>query len=238
MRPVAACLLVLCFAACGAERSRSPGTRAPGGDAGGLASDSGLNPGQDGGGVDGSPADAGVQDSGALDASAPEAGPWDAGPTDAAVADSGAGPGLDAGGGPISVAATFTYSDGTEVDLEGCYFCDATLDDGSGQTLLRFQMGTGYLLWTLTLPAGVALGPTTLLPGFDGPHVSVSESTPELPSALHGSYLAPGQSGTLTLTELDLRPGGAVAGTVDARITKLGNASVNVRLQAQFRAQL
>lgn len=241
MRIALAIVLILCASACGPDPVRPPGTRATT-DGGSQAVDAQV---MDATTADTGSQDAGPADAGRLDSGLPDAGTSDSGRADAGSADTGVdagtpdtGAALDAGGGPISVSATFTYSGGSTLELEGCYFCDATLDTGAGQTLLRFQMGGGYTLWTLTLPPGVAPGTITLVPGYDGAHVSVSESTASLPTSVRGSYLPPGQSGTLTLDEVDRRTGGVIAGRVDAVIQKLGDASSIVRVQASFRAEL
>lgn len=187
--------------------------------------------------ADAAPSDVGAIDGGGLDAGRLDAGPSDAGTLDAGEFDAGTAPTPDAGAEPITVSATFTFSTGDQLEHQGCYFCDATLD-GVGGALLRFQMGGGYTIWTLTLPAGTVAGSHTLVPGYEGPNLSLSTSASELSAEARGSYLPPSQSGSLRLGEVDLRAGGVVAGTVDVTLAKPTDASTRVRLQASFRAEL
>ncbi len=225
---ICVCLVIM---GCGSERRPAPGTRA---DVGPVA-DTGNQSPDDAGIADATIIDVGAQDAATIDGGLSDAQASDSGFLDASAADATA---IDAGGGPISVQTNLTFSDGTVRNLSGCYFCDFTLDNGAGQSLVRFQMGAGYTIWSLTLPAGIGVGSVTLPEDFSGAHISLSESDSSVPSAIRGSYMPPGQTGTLTLSVADIREGGRIVGEVDAVLQKLGSPGVSVRLRATFSAEL
>ncbi|MBL4689056.1 MAG: hypothetical protein JKY37_30975 [Nannocystaceae bacterium] len=129
-----------------------------------------------------------------------------------------------------------TYTDPSStisVTLEDCTFCDATLN---GTTLLvRYQQAEGWTVWSLDIPVASQLGEQPITDDYSGAYVVINEQSPELPDDFTGFYPATSGSGTLTLTQADIEPGGVVAGTLVANL-ELGN--VSAELHAEFYAEI
>ena len=129
-----------------------------------------------------------------------------------------------------------TYSDGVTqevLDLDDCVFCDATLNEVT--VLVRFQQAEGWTVWTLDIPVGSTVGSQPITDDYSGAYAAINEQGPGLPPEFTGFYAPTTGSGTLTLTEADITPGGVVAGTVDVQLM-LGGVSAD--LQAEFYAEI
>ncbi len=129
-----------------------------------------------------------------------------------------------------------TYADGVMqevLELDDCVFCDATLNDVT--VLVRFQQAEGWTVWTLDIPVGSTVGSQPITDDYSGAYAAINEQGPGLPPEFTGFYAPTTGSGTLTLTEADIAPGGVVAGTVDVQLM-LGGVSAD--LQAEFYAEI
>ncbi len=129
-----------------------------------------------------------------------------------------------------------TYASGATqqvLAVDDCVFCDATLNDVT--LLVRFQQAEGWTVWTIDIPVGSGVGAQPITDDYSGAYVAINETGPELPPELTGFYDPTSGSGTLTLTEADLSPGGVVAGTISAQLSQ-GSATAD--LQAEFYAEI
>ncbi|MCC7381109.1 MAG: hypothetical protein IT384_04730 [Deltaproteobacteria bacterium] len=247
-------LAMLGLAACGGDgRARIP--NAGGGGARDSAAGSGdANGPSDGGaaadldvGLDHRDANTGLPDAGATDTgpSPDVSSTSDTGPMPDASSTADTGPMPDASStadtgptAPSPIALTLTYSDGTTRSFEACYLCDSTPDDGGGHAMLRFQVGSGHTVFAIFIPRTATAGSQTLVPGYSGAYLTLAETDSGVAASHRGTYLATGQSGLLDLSRAELRPGGTVAGIVDARMTHPLNAGVYVDIAATFEVRL
>ncbi len=138
--------------------------------------------------------------------------------------------------GPQWADTTITYSGpaGVEViDVADCTFCDATLN---GTTLLvRYQQAEGWTVWSVDIPVGAGTGSMPITNDYSGAYVVINEQGQDLPPGYAGFYAATTGSGTLTLTQADISPGGVVAGTISASLS-LGD--VGAQLETEFYAEI
>ncbi|MEM6995813.1 MAG: hypothetical protein AAF721_35210 [Myxococcota bacterium] len=129
-----------------------------------------------------------------------------------------------------------SYSDGVTTEmlsLSDCTFCDATLN---AQTLLvRYQQAEGWTVWSIDIPIGSGVGAQPITDDYSGAYVAINEQSPDLPPDFTGFYAPTSATGTLTLTQADITPGGAVAGTLSTTLTLDGVTAV---LDAEFYAEI
>ncbi|WP_428268310.1 hypothetical protein [Haliangium sp.] len=135
---------------------------------------------------------------------------------------------------------TLSYSDGAssaQRNYSNCYFCDATYLPSSSHSLIRFQQGGGYTVWSLYVHNGATVGSETLQPGSPatGSYFFLSESDSSLPARFQGSYTQ--VSGTVNFTQANLADGGAVAGTATVVLQHQTRAESRVTLTANFYAR-
>lgn len=138
--------------------------------------------------------------------------------------------------GPQWADTTLTYTGpaGVQViDVQDCTFCDATIN---GTTLLiRYQQAEGWTVWTLDIPVGAGAGSMPITDDYSGAYVAINEQGQDLPPGYAGFYAPTTGSGTLTLTDADISPGGVVAGTLSASLS-LGE--VDAQLETEFYAEI
>lgn len=128
---------------------------------------------------------------------------------------------------------TIDYSTGLERTLDNCYYCDAT-EGGSSYTLLRFQQGTGYTIWSLTLNGSFSPGTYPVAGDTTPVSVYLAESDPSVPSVVHGGYFS--TSGTLTLTAASFGSGGTIDGSLSATLSGGSDGMETATLDATFHA--
>ena len=164
----------------------------------------------------------------------------DGGAVDADSGDGGADGGgsgdVDGGAEPFWADTHIDYAGAgvdESVDLDGCYFCDAS--DSGDYTLLRYQQGDGYTIWALYIPDGTTVGTHALSLDYSGYYATLSANDTSLPDAAQGFYLGNSNVGSVTLTRLEVYSGGSIDGTIDVVWTK---GEVTAHMVSTFHAEL
>lgn len=116
---------------------------------------------------------------------------------------------------------------------DNCTFCDATLNMST--LLVRFQQGDGWTVWSVDIPVGSTTGSQPITSDYSGAYVAINEASPDLPPNYAGYYDPTSASGTLTLTQADIAPGGVVAGTLEVELSQGG---IGATLSAEFYAEI
>ena len=129
---------------------------------------------------------------------------------------------------------TYTGPSGeTVLTYDSCTFCDATLNTST--LLVRFQQGEGWTVWSVDIPVGSSTGSQPITDDFSGAYVAINEASPNLPPDYAGYYDPTSASGTLTLIQADITPGGVVAGTLEVELSQGG---IEATLSAEFYAEV
>ncbi|MBL4633473.1 MAG: serine/threonine protein kinase [Kofleriaceae bacterium] len=138
----------------------------------------------------------------------------------------------------------------TTIDIEGenishterytnCLYCDVS--DSGSRMLLRFQQGKGYLVWSLYLRDDSKPG-TQPLQGsgvIGASSVFVAFSSPDAAFKARGGYnkIIASKKSTVTLSKVDMVPGGLIVGRVDAYLQN-SESKVQLHIVSTFRAQV
>ena len=99
---------------------------------------------------------------------------------------------------------------------------------------LTFTYGPAFL--TVIIPTGTRAGPLPLDSPSGGAMVMLSDNDIAIPADARGNYNH--ESGTVTITHIDERPGGSIDGTIDAVLRKVGGGRSTATLRATFHAEL
>ena len=135
--------------------------------------------------------------------------------------------------GSVHADALIVYGASLERHLAECLFCDATYSGGTSGALLRYQQGSGYTSWSLSLPADLVSGVHRVgrITDHKLVHVTLAEGDRSLPARVFGSYYS--VSGTVTVTSIDYRHGGHIDGAIDV---VLEGGSDTPKIRATMRA--
>lgn len=119
---------------------------------------------------------------------------------------------------PVWADSTIVYESTTSRHLtKPWYNTNATYDAQDDYGGVTF--GYGWTYWTLIINNDATLGtqPLTIFPTSSaGTYATLIEQDASLAARLQGVYQIAG--GTVTFTQLDVRHGGVVAGTIDAQL--------------------
>jgi hypothetical protein len=133
------------------------------------------------------------------------------------------------------------FTDATQTlqrDYSNCYFCDASYLEDASQSVLLFQQGTGYVIYSVYVNNDVSAGVETLTADFTATNISLSVTDASYPSSLQGFYGgSQHQAGTITFAEVDLRDGGRVIASADVTLTKHDDASTSVHMLLELYAE-
>ncbi len=139
----------------------------------------------------------------------------DTDPSGGAESSSGDSPGASQG---ASTQITYRRGATTEsVRVDDCTFCDATLM-APDLLLLRYQQARGWTIWSLYVPLNATAGELPLTADFSGAYMNLSETSPAVSEPLQGYFDPTMVQGGVTLSVVELSPGGRIEGTLSAEL--------------------